>query len=324
MLALFLMPAAACFEDARPGENATDTDTDGRTSQTGDGTTGAATTSSTSASETSSGASSNAIISTGDAGSSSSEGEAESSTSTAAGESSGAESSSSLSDVSSTLAGEGASSSTSAEESSTGDAGASPCPACDSGFCDAEGTCARGVFVSSVTYPGSLGGLTGADAHCERLARAAGLPGDWMAWLSDDRLDAGSRIPGSSDPYVLYDGTLVAPNFEAFRTYIEGDLDAIYLEHAIDQTEVGLDPVPGTACSGWSAVIPVWTSTVTTGEWDTYGTCDAWLWDGSVEEVQEVNLGNALAIDSWWTAFACSETDCGRTASLYCFQSGVG
>lgn len=308
-LTLLLLPSAACFEDA---VTPSDTDTQGATS-TGDGTTGA-TTSATGTTEASESSTSTSTT-TSDAESSSSGGEGESSTGSEAEASSGAPASES------STSGEGDASSSGAAESSTGDEGSDvPCPECASGFCDRQGTCASGVFVSSVTYPGSLGGLTGADMYCDGLARAAGLRGDWMAWLSDDRLAAGQRIPGASDPYVLYDGTRVAANFDVFRTHMPGDLDAIYLEHAIDQTEYGLEPRRGTACTGFSTVIPVWTSTITDGTWDTYDTCDAWR---STDEVDEVNLGNARAIDSWWTAFACSEGDCSRTASLYCFQASL-
>lgn len=72
--------------------------------------------------------------------------------------------------------------------------------------------------MSSLLFDGNFGGLTGADQYCKQMAEAAGLRGDWTAWLSDMRLSAGTRIPASADPYVMVDGTRVAANFDVFRT----------------------------------------------------------------------------------------------------------
>ena len=41
--------------------------------------------------------------------------------------------------------------------------------------------------------------------------------------------------------------------------------------------------------------------------------------DGEGED--DLYPGSARAVDSFWTISACSETDCSRTASLYCFQT---
>lgn len=62
------------------------------------------------------------------------------------------------------------------------------CPGCVAGTYNI-------MFVSSRFYvPGSLGGLAGADAECQRLAGAAELPGEYRAWLSTSTVDAGSRL----------------------------------------------------------------------------------------------------------------------------------
>lgn len=67
----------------------------------------------------------------------------------------------------------------------------------------------RTVFVTSATYNGNLGGITGGDEKCRALASAEGLVGSFRAILSDSDTNALSRftIPGS-----LYDskGTKVA------------------------------------------------------------------------------------------------------------------
>jgi hypothetical protein len=191
------------------------------------------------------------------------------------------------------------------------------CPQCATGFCTADDTCAWGVFVTSETYEGDLGGLSGADAECNLLARNAGLVGTYMAWLSTHELSAVARIPGHTEPYVLVNGTLVADRFSVFTTHVPGDPDHVYLEHAIDRDENGDPPTRGTACPALPAGIPVWTSTLTDGSWNSYPTCDGWTSSGP--SADDVLVGNARGADSFWT-FWCAETDCSTTASLYCFQ----
>jgi hypothetical protein len=49
------------------------------------------------------------------------------------------------------------------------------------------------VFVTSQTYTGNLGGHTGADQKCKALALAAGLLGNFKAWISGDGLNEEAR-----------------------------------------------------------------------------------------------------------------------------------
>src|SRR5215207_1922206 len=69
------------------------------------------------------------------------------------------------------------------------------------------------VFLSSTTYDGDLGGLSGADAKCQGLAKAAGLPGIYKAWLSDNTGAPSARFVASSSPYQLITGKPIAANF---------------------------------------------------------------------------------------------------------------
>ena len=68
-------------------------------------------------------------------------------------------------------------------------------------------------FVSS-TNPGkggNLGGLAGADAHCQSLAQAVGAGGKtWHAYLSTSTVDAKSRI--GNGPWYNVKGQLIAQN----------------------------------------------------------------------------------------------------------------
>jgi len=70
-------------------------------------------------------------------------------------------------------------------------------------------------FITSVG-PGdgaNLGGLEGADSHCNSLAEAAGIEGvEWKAYLSTTELDARDRI--GSGPWYNVNGEVVATNVE--------------------------------------------------------------------------------------------------------------
>lgn len=50
------------------------------------------------------------------------------------------------------------------------------------------------LFITRATFPGSLGGLIGADGQCGSFATAAGAGGTWKAWLSDTTTNALDRI----------------------------------------------------------------------------------------------------------------------------------
>ncbi|MEC7948346.1 MAG: Ig-like domain-containing protein, partial [Myxococcota bacterium] len=57
------------------------------------------------------------------------------------------------------------------------------------------------VFVTSDTWAGDHGGVSGADQHCQDAADAVGLGGVWVAWLSSTSRSAKDQVgPG---PYVL-------------------------------------------------------------------------------------------------------------------------
>ena len=63
----------------------------------------------------------------------------------------------------------------------------------------------------------NLGGLAGADAHCQQLAEAAGATGKtWHAYLSTDAENARDRI--GSGPWHNSAGTLIAENVDALHS----------------------------------------------------------------------------------------------------------
>jgi len=320
---LALTFSLACFEDPEDVDDETSA-ASGTESSTGHATLVGPTTSGASA------ASSSATSESG--GSSTTAGDSDTTTSTG-GEvtTEGGPTSTSASTTGSTSEGPQSDASTDAseEEEVTSDADATSestgtevlpgrCDTCDSGFCTLEGECAWAVFATSEQFSAGFGGLTGGDMWCNTLADQAGLPGRYMAWLSDSTLHVGYRLIGHSEPYVLVNGTQVAENFSVFVTHDYENIDRIYLEHAIDRDEYGMTPSRGTACQAYPSALPVFTGTMTNGRWDFEGNCGEWTDETTTDEL---SLANARTVDSFWTIGACIETDCSRTASLYCFQT---
>ena len=91
-----------------------------------------------------------------------------------------------------------------------------------------------GFFVTSAGAGNgaALGGIDGADAHCQSLAEAAGHGGrTWRAYLSTqgpDGVNAGDRI--GSGPWYNVSGTMIA-----------GDLDALHQDDVNITHETALD-----------------------------------------------------------------------------------
>ncbi len=148
------------------------------------------------------------------------------------------------------------------------------------------------VFVTSTTFKGRFGGLIGADATCNDLAKAAGLPGTFVAWLSvQNGPHAVDRLT-SGGPWSLVSGEVVASKAELLNPP---------LKHAIDRDETG-------------AVVQatqVWTGTGITGRYLT-NDCDKWTTgnDGRVGRSDQVTA-------EWTTA---NVIDCDNLRRLYCFQ----
>ena len=121
--------------------------------------------------------------------------------------------------------------------------------ACGSGANPADMT----FFVTSVTVAagGNLGGLAGADAHCQRLAEAAGARGrTWRAYLSTAG-EAGSLAVHARDrigsgPWVNVRGAAIA----ATNADLHGDSNGLRRRTAL--TERG-DPVPHDILTGSNA-----------------------------------------------------------------------
>ena len=192
-----------------------------------------------------------------------------------------------------------------------GDGQLGPGEQCDDGnLVDLDGCSAacvpdaRRVFVTSERYPGDFGGLVAADQICQALALAAGLTGDYKAWLSDAEQGAAARLEHSPLPYVLVDGSLVAQDW--------ADLTDAALLHPIDVDENGQKVVGG----GCQQATAAWTSTKFTGA--PVGEQHCLNWQVARFSGRAGELG---ALGNDWTN-SCTLT-CASQLHLYCFEQGA-
>jgi hypothetical protein len=138
------------------------------------------------------------------------------------------------------------------------------------GGCDSRQN--MSFFVSSAPAGdgGNLGGLAGADAHCQRLATAAGSPKQWRAYLSTSAgagapaINARDRI--GSGPWLNAQGVEIASSLEALhgagnrlggRTSL--DEQGSFVPAGVHDILTGTNP-DGTAATG-DATCRNWTST---------------------------------------------------------------
>ncbi len=122
----------------------------------------------------------------------------------------------------------------------------------------------RRIFVTSTSYSGNLGGLSGADSLCQTRANAVSLGGTWKAWLSDETTNASDRLYHDTVAYVNMNNDKVANNWT--------DLTDGSLTSAIQYNESGVSTA-GQAWTGsysdgtkyFSQDCTAWTSTTGTG-----------------------------------------------------------
>jgi hypothetical protein len=173
------------------------------------------------------------------------------------------------------------------------------------------------VFVTSITFIGDLGGLSGADGKCQQLANAASRAGTFKAWLSSTTESAGARLTHSTGPYVLVNSTQVAANWVG--------LTSGTLLNPIDVTETG-GPAPNSNILCSSSPVPAaWTSTAVNGALATTqgATCADWTTSG---QSNGAILGLPQLTSASWTDGCSSQTPvgtstiCSGAAALYCIE----
>ena len=108
------------------------------------------------------------------------------------------------------------------------------------------------VFVTSTAQTADFGGIDGADALCASEATAAGLEGDFRAWLSTRESPVADRFVRSTVPYVLVDGTRIADDWDDLT---DGTLQA-FLNLDAGGIDRGGDVWTGTLPSGLAVEDP--------------------------------------------------------------------
>lgn len=175
----------------------------------------------------------------------------------------------------------------------------------DGGRGDALTEPAKVVFLTSTSSYGSLGGLEGADAVCQSLAEAAGLPGTFMAWLSTSSASPATRMTRATTPYRLVTGALVANNWDDL---VDGSIASPIF---ITERGTGLDGI-NYICQG----AEVWSNTTTAGEWSGVDACGGWTSMTGTGTAARFTQSNANWTDGSCPAIACMYTQ----IPLYCVE----
>lgn len=158
------------------------------------------------------------------------------------------------------------------------------------------------VFVTSTLQNGALGGLAGADAICAARAAAASLPGNYVAWLSTESVNAASRL-GTAQGFVRVDGTPFANTV--------ADIVSNKIFNPIRLNESGVDVSAGVAPG--ASTLTVFTGTLGDGTVATGSTCADFTDSGANARRGEVSGGPVT-----WTAR--QNSNCSTARRLYCFQ----
>ena len=161
-------------------------------------------------------------------------------------------------------------------------------------------SCERVVFVTSLTYSGALGGVTGANQKCQQLANASTnsrVKGrSFRALLSTTTSAAKTRLVQGTGRYLRPDGTTIAANWVALHS---GTLSA-----AISLDENGTPLMAGKA----------WTNTLIDG---TSSSSDCLIWNNNAPGARGV-VGDLMSTTSSWVTAA--SVSCDGVNHLYCFE----
>lgn len=168
----------------------------------------------------------------------------------------------------------------------------------------------------------NLGGLVGADAHCQKLAEVVGSDKTWKAYLSTSLENARERI--GEGPWHNAKGTLIAQNIASlhqadtnFITKTNGLNEKGEMVNGRGDTPNRHDILTGSTVDGLLAVDQ------TCGDWTLEGEDGAAM----VGHHDRIGLSDDDASKSWNTSHAsrgCSQDNLKGTGGdglLYCFAS---
>ena len=181
----------------------------------------------------------------------------------------------------------------------------------------------------------NLGGLDGADAHCNALAESAGSSKSWAAYLSTSMV-----IDRSTQPMTITNGISArdrigqGPWHNAKGELVASNLDDLHSDGANINLQTGLDET-GTPVNGRGAKPnkhDILTGTDSNGHFSTAGgdtTCKNWTSNGEGSAIvghhDRVGLNSARNMISWNSSHGsrgCGEADLPRTGGaglFYCF-----
>ncbi|MBZ0111253.1 MAG: hypothetical protein K8J08_02200 [Thermoanaerobaculia bacterium] len=159
-----------------------------------------------------------------------------------------------------------------------------------------------------------VGGLSQGDAICQMSAEDGGLPApsSYMAWLSDDTVDAVDRFPYDG-PWIRPDGVLIANNkADLTDGELTGQINVDYLGQYWGKDDIGF-------------VYSAWTGTRPDGS-NTGDNCVDWTSNYIVDPDIPAygSFGRPEFVDSRWTELSDFQGPtpafCGNDNSFYCFS----
>jgi hypothetical protein len=196
-------------------------------------------------------------------------------------------------------------------------------------------------FITNVSAGkgGNLGGLTGADAHCSKLAKAAGVSGKtWRAYLSTTMvIDRSKGRPYKITPGVnARDRIGKGPWYNTKGQLIAKDVGDLHSENTKIDKQTGLDE-KGNAVNARGDKPnkhDILTGSDPQGRYSTAGgdtTCGNWTTSGKGSAIvghhDRAGLNNAWNMISWNSAHGsrgCGEADLpksGGAGLFYCFAA---
>lgn len=198
----------------------------------------------------------------------------------------------------------------------------SPCSdinACTVGETCMAGICGGGVeldckraFVTSTLHRGDFGSVSAGDAICESRALAGGLPGTFLAWLSDATTSPAGRFTLATAPYIT-----TRPNADCSGPAADDSCDLRVIADDWNDLTDGGSPVQITynefAQSESSGITLSWTGTLGDG---TPGSFNCLNWTRAT--ASGIGGSYAAGLDDHWT-FA-QIYSCASNFHLYCFE----
>ncbi|MBK7827056.1 DUF4215 domain-containing protein [Nannocystis sp.] len=165
--------------------------------------------------------------------------------------------------------------------------------------CNANCTKPKLVFVTSGSWNGNLGGLTGGDGKCQTLANAAALGGTYKAWINNTN-NPQSRFVKSATGYALVNGKDVA---KSWADLVDGSI---------------LLPINVNEKNAAVAQADVWTGTSSNGT-SLEEDCSGWFASGGLLVIGYEGRNNATN-GNWTNTGLLNASNCSTVQRLYCFQ----